>query len=468
MTGPSSAAPRTGFVGALSDITRLAPSLALVSLGHVTMGLVDTAVVGQIGRVPLAAVGLGSSLTFLVSTVGLGVGLGTEPLAAQAFGAGDLAAARDAMRRGVALALIVALPVLLILAGLAIGLGSLGVDPAIIPDARAYMSSRLAGVPPLFAFVAVRAYLQATKRPYAPLVATFVANVANLVGDWLLVYGDDGLSWLGLPRVGIPRLEALGAGIATVLATCVQLAVVVVAVRIDDAPRVGATYVRWRKVLAAGPLWRMAKVGLPIGLQIAVEAGVFTTVAVLMARFGAVEAAAHQVTINLASASFNVLIGIGSATSIVVGHHVGAGSRTMPLRAGAAGLTLGAGVMLVASALFLLVPEWLARLFTNDPVVVATTVDLLRIAGAFQLVDGTQAVASGALRGAADTAWPFAIHAVSHWGVGFTAALVLAFVLGLGGQGLWWGLTAGLAFAAVLLVARFVVRARRGFTAAAR
>lgn len=465
---PKAAALRPGLTGALRDIAQLAPSLALVQLGHVTMGLVDTAIVGQIGKVPLAAVGLGSSLAFLLSTVGIGIGFATEPMAAQAFGSGDLAAARDAMRRGVVLSIIISLPVLLLMTAGAFCLPWLGVEPEMIPESRAYVFSRLAGVPPLFAFVAVRAYLQATKRPYAPLVATVVANVANLIADWLLVYGDDGLEWLGLPRIGLPRLEAVGAGLATCAAIAVQLGVVVLAVRLDDSPRLESTRIRWAKVLAVGPLWRMAKLGLPIGFQITVEAGVFTTVAIMMAGFGAVQAAAHQVTINLASASFNVVIGIGSATSIVVGHHVGAGSRTMPARAGAAGLLLGAGVMLAASALFLLAPHTLARLFTKDAEVIATTVDLLLIAGAFQIVDGTQAVASGALRGAADTAWPFAIHAMSHWGVGFTSAILLAFGLGMGGEGLWWGLTAGLAVAAALLVTRFFVRARRGFDAVVR
>lgn len=456
---------RPGFAGAFRDIARLSPSLVLVQLGHVTMGLVDTAVVGHLGRVPLAAVGLGSSLGFFLSTVGFGLALATEPLAAQRFGAGDVAGARQAMRQGVIAGLLSAVPVLCALVGIALALPWLGVDPTIVAPTREYLYSRIPGFPPFFAFVALRAYLQATKRTRPPVVATVVANVVNLVADWILVYGDAGLERLGLPGVGLPALEGTGAGIATSVCYALQLGIVAVAVRLDDTPRPTGWLARWREAARLRGLAVLARIGLPIGLQIALEAGVFTTVAVLMAGFGALSAAAHQITINLASAAFNVAVGIGSATSIVVGHHVGAGSPGMPRSAGGAGLTLGACVTLLTSALFLFAPELLARLFTSDAAVIATAVELLRIAGAFQLVDGTQAIASGALRGAADTAWPFAIHALSHWGVGFTTGIALAYGLGLGGAGLWWGLTAGLAVAATLLVARFFVRARRGFVA---
>src|SRR5580693_6864846 len=170
--------------------------------------------------------------------------------------------------------------------------------------------------------------------------------------------------------------------------------------------------------------------------------GIFSLVALLAGTLGAEVASAHQVAIGMAAFTFMGALGVSGATAVRVGHAVGAGRSARA--AGFLGIALGAGVMMVGVVAFLAVPRLLVSAFTNDARVIAIGVDLVRIAALFQLFDGVQAVAAGALRGAGDVRFPFVANVVAHWLVGFPIALVLGFALHGGAQGLWWGLTAGL------------------------
>jgi MATE family multidrug resistance protein len=218
----------------------------------------------------------------------------------------------------------------------------------------------------------------------------------------------------------------------------------------------GATLLRGDTAEIRGAARTLARVGVPIGMQLLTEVGVFAFVTVLMGRLGATATAAHQIALGLASFTFMAVIGMGNATAVRVGRAVGAGDIGGPRRAGLIGVGLGAGYMLVCAAIFLAFPRQLAALFTNDPVVQDAAVVLLRIAAVFQIADGIQGVASGALRGAADTRFASWANVACHWGVGLPIALLLAFHLGYGAPGLWWGLSAGLFAVAAVLVTRFV------------
>jgi len=178
-------------------------------------------------------------------------------------------------------------------------------------------------------------------------------------------------------------------------------------------------------------------------------------VAVLAARLGQLPVAGHQVAINLASFTFSISVGIGAAAAVRVGHAVGAGDHRLARRCGVISFGLGAVVMTCGAITFLTIPAELARLFTDDPEVIAAAVPMLQVAAVFQLSDGAQAIASGALRGAGDTRVPFLANVFGYYVVGLAVALVCAFQLELGAVGLWWGLTAGLTATAIGLVARF-------------
>jgi MATE family multidrug resistance protein len=251
-----------------------------------------------------------------------------------------------------------------------------------------------------------------------------------------------------LPPLGLPALGALGGGIAFSIACFVLLAFVGVA----------SLKYRSKEQAPPVPLARVYRLGLPVGLQMFAEIGVFSLVALLSGALGPEVASAHHIAIGMAAFTFMGAVGVAGATSVRVGYAIGAGRS--PRRAGTLGIALGAVGMTLGAVAFMTVPHMLVRAFTTDERVVAVGVDLLRIAALFQIFDGVQAVAAGALRGAGDMRYPFVANVVAHWLVGFPAAMVLGFALHGGARGLWWGLTAGLVFVSVLLAARFAVITR--------
>lgn len=446
------------------EIGALAVPLALVQVGASLLGVIDTAVVGRTTPAQLAGVGLGNSLLFSITVFGMGLVLGTEPVIAQAIGARDPLRARRTLRQGIWIALASTPLILLVACGALLALPHVGVDDDVVPHARAYVIARFPGLLPFSLYWAVKAWLQAHGKTTAPVIGVVVGLVVELVLDLVLVFG--------VPSLGIPALGVVGAGIAHSITSAVRLAVVAVAaeyvMRDDGATGEAASASlterarRMRAALVASEFWTVLRVGVPLGLTMSLEVAVFAFAALTMGRLGETELAAHQVAIQCASTTFNAMIGLASATSVVVGKYIGAGDREGALQAGVAGIAMSSVFMVLTGALFFFEGAFLARLLTNEPDVVTGAAALLMVAAAFQLSDGLQAVASGALRGAGDTRATFLIHLVAHWGIGFPG--VLGFVaIGLGAPGVWWGLTLGLTFAAVALVARFVIKARRGY-----
>ncbi|MGE5231730.1 MAG: MATE family efflux transporter, partial [Deltaproteobacteria bacterium] len=209
------------------------------------------------------------------------------------------------------------------------------------------------------------------------------------------------------------------------------------------------------------PLRRMLVLGVPIGLQYALEWGVFGTVLLLMGRIGTVAVAAHQIAINVASLTFMVPLGVSAAATVLVGHAVGRGDAAGAARSARAALASGVAFMATMALVFLLVPGAIARLYSEDVAVIALAATLLPIAGAFQIFDGIQVVSIGILRGLADTRAPFVIAVLGFWLLGFPVSLWLGFRTALGPAGLWWGLVVGLAAVAMLLLLRTRTRFRR-------
>jgi MATE family multidrug resistance protein len=215
-------------------------------------------------------------------------------------------------------------------------------------------------------------------------------------------------------------------------------------------------------LLDLAPLWRMIRLGLPIGTQMMLEGGAFNIMALLMGWLGVVQVAAHQIALNLASLTFMVPLGVASAAAVIVGHAVGRGDAEGVRRSTFASLVVGAGFMLCTGVLFIAAPELLARLYTPDAAVIALAALLLPIAGVFQVFDGLQVVAIGLLRGLGDTRTPMIVNVVGFWCLGMPVSLWLGFGLDYGAQGLWWGLVVGLVVVAVFLIARVHRREQHG------
>jgi MATE family multidrug resistance protein len=446
MSPPAQRAALSLFRDELVALLRLALPLIGVSAGFQLMGMVDTAVVGRLSQVALGAVGLANGVYFTLAVLGLGLMMGMDPLIAQALGAGDRTRVRYLLSQAVWLAcgtsLVLTLPMLL--------LPPLffwaGIPGPVAEMASAFFYPRVLSLFPTLLFAAARSYLQAVGRT-RPLIAGIVlANVVNLLGDLLLVFGGQALpGWTGFLRQ-LPALGVRGSALATVFSITALTAFLLAAlVRSGELK-----FMRPERL----PLLEATRVGLPAGLQMLAEVGVFALAGVVVGRLGAEPLAAHQVALQLASLTFMGAYGLQGASSVRVGLRVGAGDAPGIRRAGKIGLLLGGvwmGICALALAVF---PAPFARLLTDQVSVLAAALPLIRVAAAFQLSDGLQAVSTGVLRGAGDARFPFLANLAGHYLVGLPLGLSLAGA-GFGAAGVWWGLALGLTLVAVTLVVRF-------------
>jgi MATE family multidrug resistance protein len=319
--------------------------------------------------------------------------------------------------------------------------------PEAVPLAAAYARICIPGLLPFYGFVVLRQSLQARGR-MRPIVATIVVvNLFNLVADWVLVFGAG----------PIPRLGPIGSAWATTAARSLLFVILLVFARKELAQVLGTLD---RAVFRLLPLWRTARLGIPIGFQLQLEMVAFAAIALLMGGLGTVQMAAHQVAINLASLTFMVPLGISSASAVRVGQAIGAGDAGKARRAAAASLLIGAAFMSLMAALFVGAPRLLAAAYTSVGEVAALAALLIPIAGYFQVFDGLQVVSSGVLRGAGDTRAPLVVNIVGFWFIGLPISLLLAFRLGYGPQGLWWGVAAGLGAVAIFLLTRVAWKLR--------
>jgi MATE family multidrug resistance protein len=436
----------------LGPLVRLALPLAAAQGGQALMGVVDTAVVGRSGALPLAGTGLGNALFMALAVFGMGVMHGLDPLVSQALGAGDAARARRLLWQGLWLAAGLAAALAVPFAVAPSLLAPLGIEPAVAREAGRYLLWRLPGLPFFLAFLAGRAYLQSLGSARPMVVATLVANAANVPLDVLFVFGGAALPGWTWPLSRVPAMGAAGAAVASSLVAVLQAVILARAVRAVPLP--GGTPVSRRP--EAREIGAAIRVGVPVGLHMGAEVGIFALVGFLAARLGELPLAAHQLAISVASLTFTVAVGFGNAGSVRVGWAVGAGDRAGARRAGLAAFGAGTAFMSLAALAFFAFPGAIARLMTDDPAVVAAALPLLRVAAVFQISDGIQGVGAGVLRGAGQTRFTFAANVAGHWALGFPAAILLGFTFGLGVTGLWWGFVLGLSAVALALFARFL------------
>jgi MATE family multidrug resistance protein len=394
-------------------------------------------------------VGLGNGLYFTVAIVGLGLMLGIDPLMSQALGAGEAGRARSMLWQGVWIACAVALPLTLVIVALTAALAPLGIAEETARETAAYVHARVPGLLPFLVMVGARSYLSAHSMTVPMVAGVVIANVVNLPVSYSLVFGDEGLVALDLPALGIPALGVAGAGWTSTMCTILQAAIVLTAVRFVDER---ASFSR-RLDLAL--VRRAVRVGGPVAGTLLAEVGVFALTGFLAGLLGSRPLAAHNIALTLASTTFQVPLAIGAAAAVRVGHGVGRHDVTGTRRAGFVAIVSGGAFMIAAGLAFVAAPAALASIITDDLGVIGAAVPLLVVAAAFQLVDGLQAVGAGALRGAGDTRYAFAANVVGHYTIGLPIALLLAWPLGLGVPGLWWGLCAGLTSVAAALVLRF-------------
>lgn len=435
------ALPRAvGFGDELRALSSLAWPVIIGNLGSMGMGVVDTVMVGGFGGDALAAVALANTWGFAVVVVARNTAKGLDPIVAQAFGAGDRAVAGQALVHGLVLALVMAVPVALLHLVAAPGLALFGQPAALLPLAGRYAAVLGLGVLPMLLFIVLRQFLQGLGVVKAITVAVMLANVLNVALNMLLMHGAGGLAGLG----------PMGCAWSTVVCQFFMLAVLLWLTRGTLRAWWPA---RWRSVAVdlAGAR-RVLSLGLPVGLQVAIEAWGFLFVGIMVGWLGEDALAAHTIALNLATVSFMTPLGIGAAAATRIGNLVGAGQPWG--RAALTAVGAGATVMLASALIFTLFPATLAGIYTRDRTVVALAITLIPIAGAFQLFDGVQVVSAGLLRGLADVRLPAMINVVAYWGFGMPLGYLLAFRADLGAPGVWMGLVAALATVSGLLMLR--------------
>ncbi len=425
----------------------LAAPIVVVQLGMMTMGVVDTLMVGRISAEALGAVALGHLYVWAVSVFGIGVLMALDPIVAQAVGARDEPAIARGLQRGLVLSLLLAIPISLAFWPVGPVLRFMRQPAEVVPLAVAYVHASIPGIFPILAFTVLRQTLQAMHRTAPIVVAILLANLVNVVLNWALIFGH-----FGAPAMGAP-----GSGWATTVARWSMALSLYWLGHRYLAPHLAHAR---RDALAIAPLLRMLCIGMPIGVQYVLELGAFGAIALLMGFLGTSEVAAHQIAINLASLTFMVPLGISAAAAVRVGNAVGRADLAAARRATRAAMTLGVLAMVVMATLLLSMPALLARAYTSEPAVVALAVALIPIAGFFQVFDGIQVVAIGVLRGLGDTTAPMLVNILGFWLIGMPVSLWLAFHVDAGPEGLWWGLVAGLIVVAVLLLARVFLRLR--------
>jgi len=420
----------------LGALLALAAPLVLSELGWMAMGIEDTMFVGRIGAEAIGAISIGTTVFYTIAILGGGLMLGLDTLVSQAMGAGDIADRRRSLVNGLWLTVVLIPVVMLIVRVMVLLLTLFGVSPDVLRQVIPYMTALNWSTPPLLVFFCLRRYLQAIGHPRSVMIILVVANLLNIAGNWIFVFGN----W------GAPRLGAVGSAWSTVIARTVMAAMAVcVLLRAEH----GFFKMNWRPDLPR--VTALLKLGAPAAGQIGAEMVVWAIATVLAGRLAATSLAGHQIATTIVSTTYMLPLGVSSAAAVLVGHAIGRGDPRGAARSGWMAVGLGAAIMSICGLTFVGIPQFIARLFTPDAAIIAAAVPLLRLAAIFQLFDGVQVVTTGALRGAGNTSVPMICHVVGYGAIGLPLGAVLCFHAGMGAPGLWIGLSTGLVLIGIAL-----------------
>ncbi|MDP6408289.1 MAG: MATE family efflux transporter [Planctomycetota bacterium] len=422
-------------------IRRLAAPVIVTQLGGMMLGVVDSMMLGHFSVAALNASALGRIWIFGTQLFAMGVLLGLDPIISQSHGARDRERLGRALQRGLVIALLGSLPIgaLWLFTGRALTL--FGQEGGLCELAQSYALVQLPGLPCFLCYWVLRSWLQGRGIMRAAMWVMLFANLFNVVANTLLIHG-----LLGFPRLGI-----VGAGITTTLTQALMLAALV-AIILHRRLHRGA-WVPWStRALDPRGLREILGLGLPVALQFGLEVWAFQITMLWAGLLGSMALAGHIITLNLASISFMIPLGISIAAATRVGNLIGSGRSALAQTSAWVALASGCVVMSATAAVFFLGRDVLGRIYTDDASVVALAATILPIAAAFQVFDGAQIIGTGVLRGMGRTRPAAVMNLIAFYAVGLPLAWLLAFRFERGLAGLWWGLCAGLGVVAVALV----------------
>ena len=460
---PSTPLPRTGSDGWRNEFRatlKLSWPLAAANLLQMLTYAIDVIFIARLGEAQLAASALAIALFGLVMWALSGLTGAVAPVAAAELG--ERAPALRPVRRAVRMALWLALLSGVLGMGLCLLLGPImrvtGQDADIIALALEYNTVLVLSMVPMLFNNVLRSFVSTLDRPIFATAITAAGIFVNALANYAFIFGN----------FGAPELGLRGAAVATIITTLVTLAAYIITIRLDPRLHRYRILGRWWSP-DWQRFWHIARIGTPIALTITAEAGIFGAAAFLMGNIGATQLAAHTVALQIAALAFQVPFGVGQAATIRVGYFYGARNREGMMRAGWSAIAIGTGFMVLTATAMVIAPHYLLAIYIDpwDPAnapLVSFALTYIVIAAAFQLFDGMQAVAAGALRGLQDTRIPMWIAAFAYWVPGIGTALVLGFATPLEGVGVWIGLATGLIVAAALLGWRWHRREVLGLT----
>jgi len=438
-------------------MAKLAGPIVATQLGWVAMLTTDAAMIGQLGKVPLAGATLVLMVYFALYVFAFGVVMATASLASQAYGARRPRLVRRIIRQGLWATILIVAPGIALMAYTPEILTLLRQPPEAVALSGQYIETLKWSLAPGIAFVVLRNFVSALNRPAFAMWVMLAGVPVNAALDYALIFG----------KFGLPRLELFGAGLATTSVSALLFAILL-AVSLFVRP--------FRRYNILGRFWRpdwdafrrIFKLGLPIAAIMLLESGFFIFTVFMMGWISTATVAAHMIAIQVPHVTFMVPMGLSQAATVRVGHAVGRRDPEGAYRAGWTAIVLSLAFMAAVSLVILAIPSTLASVFLDESrpdsaAVLALATSFLLFAAIFQAADGIQAVAAGALRGLNDTAVPMALAALCYWAIGFTSAGALAFWGGLEGVGIWIGFVIALVAAAIVLTWRFRTLAARRY-----
>jgi multidrug resistance protein, MATE family len=432
----------------IRPVLALALPLIAAEIGWMSMGIVDTVMVGHMENpaVNIASAALGQVLYNTLAFGISGVLLSLDTFLSQSHGAGRYDEANRWLYHGLILAAALAALLFGLIQLAPLAMERMPIDPKVLAGAIRFLHALNWGTPTLFLYFTLRRYLQAFNHVRPIAWALITANLANVLGNWLLIYGHD---W---GAIRMPALGIAGSGLATSISRTYLAVFLVIAIwNIERRHNYGLRSML--RHIEGSRLKRLTLLGAPAGAQIFVEISIFATVTFLIGTMGPLPLAGHEIALNCASFTFMVPFAISAAAAVRVGQAIGRGAPSEAAAAGWTAILLGAVAMGVFSIVLSVFAHPIARAFTPDRAVIAATVPLLFVAAAFQFFDGLQITATGALRGAGNTHAGLIVQILGYWVIGLPIGCWLGFHLHHGAQGLWMGLCAGLIVAGLALAA---------------
>jgi MATE family multidrug resistance protein len=408
------------------------------------MGFTDTVMAGRLGTVDLAAVAIGSTLWIPIYLACVGVMMALSPSVAHHQGAGRRTAIGVLYRQSLWLSGALALLAFATTSHIGAVMYWIGVDRAVVPVTEEYLDAIAWGMPAACFYMGLRFVSEGIGHTRPVMYIQLLGLLVNVLGNYVFMYG----------ALGNPPLGAVGAGWSSALVLTLTAVAMMVYVVTRPRYRPYRLFARLERPRRA-ELVSLLRLGLPIALVTLMEVGLFTAIGLLMGSLGATAIAAHQIAVNYAALMFMFPLGISMATTVRVGQAIGANGRREARIAGFLGMGMATGAMLVSAVFMLSVPNMIVGMYTEDQSVASLAKNLLLMAAMFQLSDGLQAGALGALRGFKDTRYPVLVTFFAYWVAGLPLAWFLGIGLSIGPRGLWVGLVAGLTLAAILLSVRF-------------